>query len=90
MPEGAAYDRDDLIRYILDSQVPGGGWTLYGSQADVDMTAMAVYALAPYYAGNAEVRSAVDAGLAFLRNGISADGDLESDGDYNCESTRLP
>ena len=51
------------------------------------MTAMAVYALAPYYAGNAEVRSAVDAGLAFLRNGISADGDLESDGDYNCEST---
>ena len=52
------------------------------------MTAMAVYALAPYYAGNAEVRSAVDAGLAFLRNGISADGDLESDGDYNCESTR--
>ena len=65
----------------------GGGWTLYGSQADVDMTAMAVYALAPYYAGNAEVRSAVDAGLAFLRNGISADGDLESDGDYNCEST---
>ena len=64
-----------------------GGWTLYGSQADVDMTAMAVYALAPYYAGNAEVRSAVDAGLAFLRNGISADGDLESDGDYNCEST---
>lgn len=87
VPEGAAYDRDDLIRYILDSQVPGGGWTLYGSQADVDMTAMAVYALAPYYAGNAEVRSAVDAGLAFLRNGISADGDLESDGDYNCEST---
>lgn len=51
MPEGAAYDRDDLIRYILDSQVPGGGWTLYGSQADVDMTAMAVYALAPYYTG---------------------------------------
>lgn len=87
VPEGAAYDRDDLIRYILDSQVPGGGWTLYGSQADVDMTAMAVYALATYYAGNAEVRSAVDAGLAFLRNGISADGDLESDGDYNCEST---
>ena len=31
VPEGAAYDRDDLIRYILDSQVPGGGWTLYGS-----------------------------------------------------------
>lgn len=56
---------------------------------------MAIYALAPYYTSNAEVKSAVDKGLDILRNKVSTDGDLYSEQPngisteevYNCEST---
>lgn len=87
VPEDATYTREDLIGYILDQELRRGGWALSGNTADADMTAMAIYALAPYCAADAEVQSAVDSGLSILRNGISADGDLQSGGDYNCEST---
>ena len=87
IPEGAKYSREDLIQYILENQVKSGGWTLSGNIADADITGMAIQALAPYYTGDEAVKAAVDQGLTFLRNGISADGDLESGGDYNCEST---
>lgn len=87
IPEGAKYSREDLIQYILENQVKSGGWTLSGNIADADITGMAIQALAPYYTGDEAVKAAVDKGLTFLKNGISADGDLESGGDYNCEST---
>jgi hypothetical protein len=41
--------RDSLIKYILDAALPGGGWNLEGGVADVDITAMTLQALAPYY-----------------------------------------
>ncbi|MBS6736362.1 MAG: hypothetical protein KH275_14465 [Clostridiales bacterium] len=87
VPEGASYSRETLIQYILDQQTASGGWSLFGGSPDVDMTAMGIYSLAPYYAGDEQVRSAIDRGLSFLRSSVSADGDLSSDGDYNCEST---
>ena len=45
--------RDKLITAILEAQLEDGGWTLSGDQADVDITAMAIQALAPYYTSNA-------------------------------------
>ncbi len=76
IPEGAKYTREDIIQHILKEQKRNGGWAFGGTKADADMTAMAIYALAPYYASNAEVKSAVDKGLDILRNKVSTDGDL--------------
>ena len=95
IPEGAKYTREDIIQHILNEQKRNGGWAFGGTKADADMTAMAIYALAPYYASNAEVKSAVDKGLDILRKKVSTDGDLYSEQPngfpmkevYNCEST---
>ncbi len=40
--------RDALIRTILEKEIEGGGWALFGSSPDADITAMALQALAPY------------------------------------------
>ena len=95
IPEGAKYTREDIIQHILKEQKRNGGWAFGGTKADADMTAMAIYALTPYYASNAEVKSAVDKGLDILRKKVSTDGDLYSEQPngistekvYNCEST---
>ena len=95
IPEGAKYTREDIIQHILKEQKRNGGWAFGGTKADADMTAMAIYALAPYYASNAEVKSAGDKGLDILRNKVSTDGDVYSEQPngistekvYNWEST---
>ena len=75
VPSTANLDRDDLIEAILAAQLADGGWAYSGSTGDVDMTAMAVAALAPYYlAGDEDVVSAVNAALVFLRAAQNADG----------------
>ena len=38
--------REGYWRYILDAQLPDGGWSLAGGSADADLTAMALCALA--------------------------------------------
>ena len=58
VPEDAKYPRERFITEILKMQLTDGvngngygGWVLggYGSSSDVDITAMAIQALAPYY-----------------------------------------
>ena len=58
--------REGLISYILGKQLESGGWTQTGTVADVDTTAMALQALAPYYTKNDDVKAAVDSALACL------------------------
>ncbi|MBP3645118.1 MAG: hypothetical protein J6K55_01710, partial [Clostridia bacterium] len=41
--------REALIQTILDAQLADGGWAMSGEDADADLTAMALQALAPYY-----------------------------------------
>ena len=58
---------DKLLETVLAGEVKGGGWTLMeGDPADIDMTAMAIQSLAPYYDSNEKVKAAVDRGLDFL------------------------
>ena len=79
--------KEMMIDYILEKEVAGGGWTLYGSKADPDISAMAIQALAPYYrAGDKEVVASVDRALAVLGNLQEADGDYKSWGTSNPES----
>ena len=78
--------REKLIQVILDAQLPGGGWTLSGENADPDMTAMAIQALAPYYKTNETVKAAVDKALEALSALQRTDGGFGSWGTVNSES----
>ena len=78
--------REKLIKAILDAQLPGGGWTLSGENADTDMTAMAIQALAPYYKTNETVKAAVDKALEALSALQRNDGGFGSWGTVNSES----
>jgi hypothetical protein len=61
-------DTTDFINAIINAALSGGGWTLSGSSADPDMTAMAIQALAPFYSSNSDVKTAVDKGLTALKS----------------------
>ncbi len=58
--------REDIISYILQKQLPDGGWSIFGNAADPDMTGMAIQALAPYYHSNPDVESCINFALECL------------------------
>ena len=76
----------EIIGEILASQLDDGGWDIQKKAADPDVTAMAVQALAHYYAGNAKVRQAVDKALARLSSLQLSNGSYKSYGAENPES----
>lgn len=86
--------RDKYIKYILDNACADGGW-LYGDatfgNADVDMTAMVIQALARYYGEGegkrADVTAAVDKALNVLASMQKNSGGFSSYDIYNAEST---
>lgn len=84
--------REGLVEYILNLELEGGGWSLK-DEMDVDITAMAMQALAPYYSSNEEVKAAVDRALAVLSSNQNPDGTFmyrqgtEQKLESNCEST---
>ncbi len=68
---GGTWDREAVIDAILLTQIQSGSnigaWRLSGaSSADVDVTAMVISALAPYYSSDPQVKGAADAALAWL------------------------
>jgi LPXTG-motif cell wall-anchored protein len=48
LPEKAKWSREKLVQYLVNHQLKDGGWALYGNSPSVDITAMALSALAPY------------------------------------------
>ena len=78
--------REKLIQVILDAQLTDGGWDLSAENADTDMTAMAIQALAPYYKTNETVKAAVDKALEALSALQRTDGGFGSWGTVNSES----
>ncbi len=85
--ENATNSREKLIEYILSKSVSGGGWANGGNIADMDMSAMAVQALAPYYESNEEVKTAVDSALNMLSHRQANDGGYVSWGVSTSESS---
>ena len=77
--------REGYLRYILDAQLPDGGWSLAGGSADADLTAMALCALAPYRE-DADTAEAVERGLSCLSDLQDADGGFVAYGAENCET----
>ena len=82
---GEQTTRAGLVAEILTSQCSDGGWTLAGDTADVDMSAMALTALAAYKEDD-EVKAAVDAALVYLSDAQQEDGGFISWGEPNSES----
>ena len=80
--------REMLIDYLLDSQISDGGWNLTATalSSDVDITAMALQALAPYCNANAEVQTAVDNAVAYLSSVQNEAGGYSSWDTANSES----
>ena len=91
IPENAQHTPQDYADRILALQTADGGWSLTaaaGGEADVDVTAMTLTALAPYYrAGDKAVTAAADKALTLLSKRQSNYGDYATYGLFNCEST---
>ena len=75
-----------MVDYLLSQQTPDGGWALAGSSADVDLTAMALTALAPYASADARVRQAVERALSRLSAMQEENGGFASWGTESSES----
>ena len=80
--------REGLVGSLLSGQKADGGWAYSGAKSDVDMTGMALQALAPYYKkdGYEDVTAAVNEALEWLSNAQDANGDFGSFGNVTCES----
>lgn len=86
-PEGKTQTtREKLIEYILEKEIASGGWALFGSSADPDITAIAIQALAAYYGTDSRVTAAVDRAVARLSAMQKEDGGFGSWGSVNSES----
>ena len=77
IPENAADStqatRDMYVDYIINAQLPGGGWSLAGGEAEVDLTAMVLQALAKY-SDRKDVAEAIDKGLEILSSKQNENG----------------
>ncbi len=75
-----------VTKKLLSLQLSDGGWAVMGKSGDVDVTAMAVQALAPQYR-TASVKTAIDKALHLLSSRQKSSGDFASYGVNNPEST---
>lgn len=85
--QSAQTTRKKLIAYILERQLPDGGWTLAGDEADADLTAMALQALSRYVSKDTKVKDAVEKAVNLLATMQQEDGAFSSGGTENVEST---
>ncbi|WP_124098543.1 DUF4430 domain-containing protein [Ruminococcus sp. Marseille-P6503] len=77
--------REKLVDYIISQQLSDGAFSLDGENADIDVTAMVITSLAPYYEDET-VKAAVDKALDMLSASQNGDGTFSSGGQANCES----
>jgi len=84
VPSQVKNNREALIQHILDHRVQEG-WSFSGGLPEVDMTGMALYALAPYRDMPA-VKEAGEQAIRWLSENQLSDGKFGSWGSVNCES----
>lgn len=78
---------DAIVAQLLALQVEDGGWAVSGQTGNVDVTAMAIQALSPYYTVNSDVTKAIDQAVTLLSSRQLPDGDYALYGTSNPEST---
>lgn len=84
---GGGISAADAVEAVLALRLADGGWALTGTVSDVDVTAMTLQALAPYYASDDGVRAAVDGALVLLSERQLANGGFSSYATENPESS---
>lgn len=77
-----------LINFILERELDKGGWTFFGKNPSVDMTAMTLIGLAPYQDENLEVANAIDRAVDYLSETQDDNGGYYDsyNGGYSSES----
>lgn len=76
IPDNAKWNREKMVNALIDlfQNPSNGGIGLYDNRrADVDLTGMALQALARYRYSSEKVSTAVDRALIYLRNQMKAD-----------------
>ncbi len=87
VPDNALTTREKMIELILKAELENGGFALFGKNPDVDMTSIAVQALAPYK-DREDVRKAIDKCVDILSSGQDSTGGYKSfSNEISCEST---
>lgn len=79
VPENAKWNRDKLIKELLKTQKTDGSWSLEATtkgSTSIDITAMALTALAPYN-NQLEVRQAIDKAVQYLSNAQGSSGGFQ-------------
>ncbi|HNX13909.1 MAG TPA: DUF4430 domain-containing protein [Oscillospiraceae bacterium] len=84
--KSSGYTIDAVINQIISLQFTDGGWALYGENSDVDVTAMAIEALSPYYQTDEAVKAAVDKAIVLLSDKQLDDGGYMGFGEENPDS----
>ena len=79
-------DARTVVSQLLEMQMEDGGWAVMGTVGDVDVTAMTLASLAPYYATDSAVKQAADRALALLSERQKDDGGYQSFGQESPES----
>lgn len=83
VPADAYESRADILQNLLSSQLSDGGFAQWGDSSDVDVTAMALTALAPYSNKYPDQIASV---VSFLSSKQSENGGFFSGGVENAES----
>lgn len=86
VPKDASVTREEMLEAILDAQSVEGGFSIDGNGANVDMTAMALQALAPY-AGEEKVHDSIERAMNWLYEEMTPYGTFVSGNVESCEST---
>ena len=83
--KGDLNSREKMINYILENQLKDGGFALSGNTGEVDITAMALQALAKYK-DQQKVNAAIEKALNFLSKAQLGDGGFGTEEGENVES----
>ena len=86
LADDAEWTEEKLVDAILEQELPNGGFGLT-EEANVDITAMAVTALAPYCQENPQASEAVQRSLSLLSGWQESDGTMALYGERTAEST---
>ena len=70
--------RDLYVDHIINAQLPDGGWSLMGGEAEIDLTAMALQALAKYQ-DRKDVADAIEKGIEILSSRQNENGGYQYD-----------
>ena len=80
------FTSSQIIDYLLGERNNDGGWAINSEYSDVDITAMTLQCLAPYYSSNSKVKEATDKALSFLSSSQLESAGFKSYGTENPES----